>query len=174
MHAALTGVAYRACCSGASVFSGKAGQASTDFSGNAARVSLWDLHARYTPGEWDLSALYSRGSISNTEALNLTFAGQPSPVPSSFYGWYLQAAYKVWSNKDYSLTPFVRYEQFNTAASYSAMPQGLGVPIAPAEKVQTFGANFRLGEGVVLKADLQKFKQNSANDRFNLGVGYSF
>ncbi|MES2047635.1 MAG: porin [Pseudomonadota bacterium] len=174
MHAAVNWRGVPGLLLGASVFSGKAGHATTDFAANDARVTLWDMHARYTPGNWDLSALYSRGSISNTDALNLTFAGEPTPVPSSFYGWYAQGAYKIWSTNDYSLTPFVRYEQFNTAASYSAVPQGLGVPAATAEKVTTFGASFRIGEGVVLKADLQKFKRDSSLDRFNLGVGYSF
>ena len=174
MHAALNWRGIPGLLLGASVFSGKAGHATTDFAGNNARVTLWDMHARYTPGNWDLSALYSRGNISNTEALNLTFAGQATPVPSSFYGWYAQGAYKLWSANGYSLSPFVRYEQFNTAASYSAVPQGLGVPAATAEKVATFGASFRIGEGVVLKADMQKFKRDSNQDRFNLGVGYSF
>ena len=173
-HAAINWRGIPGLLLGASVFSGKAGHATTDFAANDARVTLWDLHARYTPGKWDLSALYSRGSISNTEALNLTFVGQPTPVPSSFYGWYAQGAYKLWSTTEYSLTPFMRYEQFNTAASYSVVPQGLGVPALDAEKITTFGASFRIGEGVVLKADLQKFKRDSNLDRFNLGVGYSF
>ncbi len=174
MHAAVNWRGVPGLLLGASVFSGKAGHATTDFAANDARITLWDMHARYTPGNWDLSALYSRGNISNTDALNLTFVGQATPVPSSFYGWYAQGAYKIWSTNDYSLTPFIRYEQFNTAASYSAVPQGLGVPAATAEKVSTFGASFRIGEGVVLKADLQKFKRDSSLDRFNLGVGYSF
>ena len=174
LHAALNWRGIPGLLLGGSVFSGKAGHASTDFVANDARISLWDLHARYTPGNWDLSALYARGSISHTEALNLTFPGSPTPVPSSFNGWYLQGAYKLWSNTDYSLSPFIRYEQFNTAASYSAMPPGLGVAALEAEKVTTIGASFRIGEGVVLKADLQKFKRDSNLDRFNLGVGYSF
>jgi hypothetical protein len=174
MHAAVNWRGVPGLLLGASVFSGKAGHGTTDFAGNDARVTLWDVHARYTPGNLDLSALYSRGSISNTDALNLTFVGQTTPVPSSFYGWYAQGAYKLWSTNDYSLTPFVRYEQFNTAASYSAVPQGLGVPATTAEKVTTFGASFHIGEGVVIKADMQKFKRDSSLDRFNLGVGYSF
>ncbi len=174
MHAALNWRGVPGLLVGASVFSGKAGHATTDFVANDARVSLWDLHARYTPGAWDLSALYVRGTISNTEALNLTFVGQPTPVPSSFLGWYTQAAYTLWKNDDYSLTPFVRYEQFNTAKTISAVPQGLGWSPAETEKVWTLGASFKIGEGVVLKADWQKFKQDSNKDRLSLGVGYAF
>ncbi|MEC5216624.1 hypothetical protein RCH09_001577 [Actimicrobium sp. GrIS 1.19] len=159
---------------GGSIFTGKASHATTDFAAPSARVTLWDVHARYTPGKWDLSALYARGTISNTETLNLTFSGNPNPVPSSFDGWYTQAAYQAWKSQDYVLTPFIRYEQFNTARSYAAQPDGLNVAAGPTEKVTTVGANLRVGEGVVLKADYQKFTEDTASDRLNLGVGYSF
>ncbi|HWW04544.1 hypothetical protein [Collimonas sp.] len=159
---------------GGSVFTGKIGQKTPDFAAQDARLTLWDLHARYTPGKWDLSAVYARGTISNTEALNQTFAGNPTPVPSSFYGWYTQAAYQLWKNSDYTLTPFLRYERFNTANSYAAMPAGLAVATGPNEGVWTVGTNFNVGEGVVLKADYQKFKVDTARDRFNLGLGYAF
>lgn len=159
---------------GGSVFTGKAGHATAGFAAPDARVTLWDLHGRYTPGRWDLSAVYARGTFSNIDVLNLTFAGNPTPVPSSFAGWYAQAAYQLWKSGDYTLLPFVRYEQFNTAKSYSAVPAGLGVATGPDEKVVTLGANFRVGEGVVLKADYQKFREDTTRDRLDLGVGFSF
>ena len=155
---------------GGSLFTGKASHATADFAAPDARVTLADLHARYTPGRWDLSAVFARGTISNTEALNATFAGNPTPVPSSFSGWYAQAAYKIWKSGDYTLTPFVRYEQFNTAKSFS----GLDAPTGPEEKVVTLGAGLKLSEGVVLKADYQKFKEDNTRDRLNLGVGFAF
>lgn len=174
MHAAVNWRGVPGLTLGGFVFSGKAGHATTGFAANDARTTLWDLHARYNPGKLDLTALYARGTISNTDALNLTFAGQATPVPSTFAGWYVQGAYQLWKNEDYSLTPFLRYEQFNTAKSYSAMPAGLGFAVGPDEKVTTIGASFKIGEGVVLKADFQKFKQDSSRDRYNLGAGYSF
>lgn len=159
---------------GGAIFSGKAGHSTTDFSANDARVTLLDVHARYTIDKWDFSALYARGTISHVDALNLTFVGQAAPVPSTFYGWYTQAAYALWKNESYSLTPFIRYEQFNTAKNYTLMPQGLGWVVGEDEKVTTIGASFKIGEGVVMKADYQKFKQDRSRDRYNLGVGYSF
>lgn len=159
---------------GGSVFSGKAGHNTEGFAANDARVTLYDLHARYTPGAWDLSALYARGQISNTEALNATFVGNPTPVPKSFAGWYTQAAYQLLKSGDYTLSPFVRYEQFNTAKSYADVPQGLGVETGPDEKVTTVGANLKVGEGVVLKADYQKFKEDKSRDRLNLGMGFAY
>ena len=174
LHAALNWRGVPGLLLGGSVFSGKAGHSTADFTGNKARVTLWDLHARYTPGPWDLSALYARGTISNTDALNQASIGNPNPIPSSFAGWYAQAAYRAWQAGDYTLAPFVRYERFNTAQRFAGLPQGVDAATGPNERVVTVGANLRIGEGVVLKADYQKFAEESARDRVNLGVGYAF
>jgi hypothetical protein len=159
---------------GGSIFTGNAGHKTADFAAPDARITLVDLHGRYTPGLWDLSAVVARGQIRNVDALNLTFVGQPSPVPASFGGWYAQAAYQLYKSGDYVLSPFARYEQFNTAMRFSRVPDGLGAAIGPDEKVFTVGANVRVGEGVVLKADYQKFGEDKSRDRLNLGVGFSY
>jgi len=174
LHGALNWRGYPGLLVGGSVFSGKAGHKTTDFPANDARVTLAELHTRYTPGAWDLSALWAYGRISNTDALNTTFVGNPTPVPSSFAGWYLQAAYKLWQGADYALSPFARFESFNTARSYAQLPAGLGVPTTPYERVATVGANLTVAQGVVLKADYQKFRQDKTLDRVNLGVGFSY
>ena len=155
---------------GGSVFTGGAthGQAVT-----GSRVTLWDLHGRYTPGRWDLSALYARGTISNTAELNTPLVGSATLIPASFDGWYAQAAYRVWSNADYSFSPFVRYEQFNTARSYASLGPGLTPDAGRTRKVATIGANFLIGSGVVLKADYQRFNDSDLN-RVDLGLGWSF
>lgn len=36
------------------------------------------------------------------------------------------------------------------------------------------GLNFYLNPNVVLKADLQRFRLNTDNNRLDLGVGYAF
>jgi len=58
-----------------------------------SRLTLWEGHVRWTPGKFDLSALYARGSISDLAAANLANLGSPNPIPSQFYGYFLQAAY---------------------------------------------------------------------------------
>jgi hypothetical protein len=174
VHGALNWRGYPGLLVGGSVFTGKAGHATEGFPAQDARVTMWDLHTRYTPGAWDLSALWAYGRISDTTALNLTFVGNPTPVPSSFAGWYMQAAYQLWQSSDYVLSPFARFESFNTARSYSAVPAGLGVPSTGYERVATVGANLRVGQGVVLKADYQKFKDDKSRDRVNLGLGFAY
>ena len=137
-------------------------------------VTLWDAHVRWTPGRWDLAALYSRGSISNTAALNAPLVGSTTLIPKSFDGWYAQAAYKVWSRDDAALSPFVRWEQFNTARSFADLGPGLTPSAASTERVITLGANYQVTQGVVVKADLQRFRENRDADRLNLGLGWSF
>ena len=157
---------------GGSFFSGGATHRQAGFAD--ARVTLWDVHARLTPGRWDLAALYSRGTISNTAALNAVLVGNDTLIPKSFDGWYGQAAYRVWSRAEYALTPFVRWEQFNTGRQYADLGAGLTPDGLPTERVLTLGANFQLAQGVVLKTDVQRFRENPARNRFDLGLGWSF
>jgi hypothetical protein len=139
-----------------------------------SRITLWDLHARWTPGRWDLSTVYARGSISNTAALNTLQLGSATPIPSRFDGWYAQAAYALWTHGDYALKPFARWEQYNTARRFADLGAGVTPEASPTERVITLGANFNLTPEIVLKADLQRFRENSDNNRLNLGLGWSF
>jgi len=156
---------------GGSLFTGQATQAQAV---DKARITLWDIHARWTPGKWDFSTVYTRGTISNTAALNAALVGNPTLIPKSFDGFYLQGAYKVWSFDDYALSPFARWEQFNTAKSYADLGMGLTPEAARAERVVTMGANLQVSQGVVLKADYQRFRENADLNRVNLGLGWSF
>jgi hypothetical protein len=156
---------------GGSLFTGQATQAQAVAKG---RVTLWDLHARWTPGRWDFSTVYARGSISNTAELNAALVGNPTLIPKTFDGFYVQGAYKVWSHEDYALSPFARWEQYNTAKSYADLGPGLTPDAARAERVVTVGANFQFSPNVVLKADYQRFRENADLNRFNLGLGWSF
>lgn len=160
---------------GASVFTGRVAQGNPDIRLAAdARVTLWETHTRWTPGNFDLSALYARGTISDTAALNATFVGNPTLIPEAFWGWYAQAAYKIRLQGTSDLSPFVRYERFNTSADYAPLPAGLGVSPLPTETVWTWGANFNLNSNVVFKVDYQRFAEASDRDRFDVGLGVAF
>jgi hypothetical protein len=156
---------------GGSLFTGNATHAQAT---TKSRVTLWDLHARWTPGRWDFSSVYARGTISNTAILNAPLVGNPTLIPKSFDGWYVQGAYKLWSRDDYALLPFVRWEQFNTARSYADLGPGLTPAAARTERVATLGANFQISPQIVVKADYQRFRENKDLNRFDLGLGWSF
>lgn len=158
---------------GGGIFTGQAGHGS--LAGNVnPRVTIWDAHARWTPGKWDIAAVYAAGSISGAGALNGPFAGDPTPIPSKFDGMYLQAAYQLWSQGDLRLKPFARLERFNTAKAYASFPTGLGRAADPYERVTTVGANFEVNQNVVVKTDYQVFAVNKNSSRLNIGLGWSF
>src|SRR5581483_7006526 len=149
---------------GASVFTGKLGQQQPGFLGNDSRLILWEVHGRYEIGGLDLAAEYARGTISNTEALNTSFLNMgldnPTLVPSLFFGGYVQAGYRVWTDGYYKLIPFARYEILNTAAKFGNLTEADTGPRQPDEKIWTVGASFFIGEGVVLKADYRHYQTN--------------
>ena len=153
------------------------------------RVTLWEAHARWQPTRWDLSAIYARGTISDTAEVNVLHPGSPNPIPSSFYGYYLQGAYRLWEHGDYRLAPFARFERYNMGASFAGtsgpnIPSGL-VPLSPAagdlgfwpidhDRVWTVGANFYIGPHLVLKTDYQWFEENVNFKRWDLGLGVAY
>jgi hypothetical protein len=157
---------------GASVFTGDSAQGQPGFDNN--RVTLWEGHARWSPGNWDLSALYSRGHISNTREVNLAFVGQPSLIPESFFGWYAEAAYRATLPNDWVVAPFARYELFNTADAYASLGAGLTPDALEDEKVFTAGVNVDIARGVVLKLDYLHFQRDNDSNRIDIGLGYQF
>jgi hypothetical protein len=157
------------------VFTGKAVPALANVADNE-RATLWELHARWTPARFDLAAVYARGYITNTAQANLQFPDASNPLPASFYGYYLQAAYRLWQREEMHLSPFVRWERYNMASSY----QGVTWQVPPAgfpqpfDTVTTLGANYYLTPNVVFKVDYQHFLVNQTFTRVDLGMGLSF
>jgi hypothetical protein len=157
---------------GGSLFAGGAGQGQPGFAGS--RVSLWETHARWLPGSWDLAALYARGHISGTAALNESLAGNPTLIPEDFFGWYVEAAWRARVGKPWPLVPFLRYERFNTASSY-AMLNAVTAPQPLADRIAlTGGLQWQFAPGVIFKADYVDFAHGREGDRFDLGLGYEF
>ena len=153
------------------------------------RVTLWEAHARWTPGKLDLTALYAHGSISNLAVANASNPGSPNPLPSEFYGYYAQAAYGAWERGEYRLAPFVRWEYYTMGERYSGtdgpvVPSGL-LPLSATpgdygywprnyDRVTTVGANFYTTPHVVFKVDYQWFEDNRMFDRLDFGMGLAF
>lgn len=153
------------------------------------RVTLWEAHARWQPASWDLEALYARGTISDLRAVNALNPASPNPIPSAFYGYFLQGAYPLWEHGSYRLAPFARLERYNLGAGFQGtagpvIPGGL-VPLSSApgdlgywpqdhDRVWTVGANFTIGPHLVLKGDYQWFRQNAGFERLDLGLGLAF
>ena len=159
---------------GAGIIAGKLGHGTKGFAAQNARYSLADVHAKWTPGAWDLSAVYARGSITGAGALNATFASAPYLVPKRFDGFYAQAAYRQRLSGDYVISPFLRYEKINTGRSFDGVVPGLNVSAYDTESISTIGVNFNIAPSVVLKADIQRYKIVKDSDSVNLGLGFAF
>lgn len=172
---------------GSSVFYDDIGQSQPDSLAGGAKLLMWEVHSRYQMAGWDLAGEFVRATISNTEALNASFAASAPPaptlVPSLFYGGYVQAAYSLWQHDDLRLTPFVRYEVYNMGAGYGSLPVALGGVKQPTERLSTIGANFYVSDGVVFKADYRHYQHDQQPDTvnhfnlgnsINLGMGFSF
>ena len=139
---------------------------------------LSDVHARWQPHAWDFQALIARGGISDAASVdqailtyNVASASTLPYVPSEFFGWLLQAAYKISLAGSESLSPFVRLEEYDTQ---SAMPKGFLANASNSAHVLTIGASYKPVAQVVFKTDFQNFSDDSTQNRFNLGLGYMF
>jgi Phosphate-selective porin O and P len=170
---------------GAAVFTGEAAVPTVPAGLPSQRVTLWEGHARWTPGAAELSAVYAQGHISNTSTFNLANAGASNPLPSEFLGYYLQGVYTVWESGGYRLAPFARWEHYDMGASYEGIPPGFTtVPAGlasdgrpwpqPRDRVWTIGANFYMTPHVVFKVDYQTFDVNKDLTRFDVGMGLNF
>ena len=163
---------------GAAIFTGGAGQGQKGFPADDSQATLWSAYARWAPGDWQLTALYAEGYLTDTADLNLTFIGNPSLVPERFWGGYGQVAYRGWSVRSMQFEPFVRYELVNTGAEYANIGQGLTPRPLETEKLTTLGASLYLNPNVVFKLDYQFYDPANAplgyENRLNLGVGYMY
>ena len=158
---------------GVGVFTGNTGQ---NGAGNIAlknvnaRLTIAEAHARYQTHGFDLQALYAGGRLGDSAQVTsaIGFA-----APDSFYGWYTQAAYHLWSNEEMDFSPFIRYEKFDIGQKEDISASVFADPTAK-DTITTIGFNFKPHSDVVLKADYQRYLRDRGNSSFNLGLGYMF
>lgn len=165
---------------GAGVFSGNTAQNGNGSNPNAAlegvnaRLTVWDVHAKYTVGEAELRGLYAAGTLGDTNAINTAAglsSGSDKAAPKSFFGWYVEGAYHVLKQGNHDLAPFLRYERYNTQRTVDA---GFSRDPKNDEKVVTIGLQYKPHPQVVIKADYQNYIADNKKDRWNLGIGFSF
>src|SRR5581483_9737365 len=164
---------------GGGVFAGNTGQngqTNPALKGVDARLTLWDVHAQYRVAGFDLQALYAAGKLGDTDRINAANLGSSAPfaAPKSMNGAYLQAAYHVWKQGNFDVAPFVRLERFDIRQEEDPANGLVQDEKLRDERVRTIGVNFRVHPQVVIKADVQRYRNDRSLDRFNLGLGYMF
>ena len=164
---------------GASFFSGDSDQGRTTPAGRpfAGRTTLFDVHADWIwRGVW-LRGLYARTTIGDAAAINeANGLTAEESVGSRQWGWYVQGGFDVLSLRSgsrASLTPFVRYERYDTQAE---VPAGYSRNPENDVTVLTIGAVLKPIEPIAIKIDWQQ-RKNAARtgvDQWNVGLGYLF
>jgi hypothetical protein len=158
---------------GGSLYSGNSGQEQT-FGG---RVTLAEVHADAKFRGVYLRGLAARGTIDDAAAINAAnrLTGAAS-VGESFGGWYAEGGYDLAGllpRGEMSLTPFARYEQFDTQRE---VPAGFLRNPANDQNILTLGVAFKPMPQTVIKVDWQDV-DNAANtglDQWNIALGYIF
>jgi len=163
---------------GGSLYIGEADQSQLRLP--AVPVTLWEGHAKFAWRGAELRALYAQVKVGNVDSLNGVqgnAVGGTGSVGSDMFGGYLEAAYDVltlWDNpKGQSLTPFARYERYDTQAG---VPHAWRKNPSNSRVEYTVGAGYKPLNQVVLKADHQFLKDQGQTGvgQSNLAIGYIF
>ncbi|MEK6584203.1 MAG: hypothetical protein AABY66_05020, partial [Nitrospirota bacterium] len=147
-------------------------------------VNLWEIHTTYQFKGLYLRGLFASGSLDGNSALE---SAPPGGVGKKVEGWYLETAYNVMPHirpaSDMSLTPFVRYESYDTNKEVFTGSRDTTLD----RTVTTAGLGFKPHPNVVIKADYQ-WRDTESDlsegkgtgldenkiDQINLGVGFIF
>lgn len=160
---------------GAGLYLGRAERGSSTAS---APVTLWETHAEALWRGLSLRALYAESRIGNVTELNAAqgfVAGQS--IGSRAFGGYAEAAFDaltlIRDAKGQSLSPFFRYERYDTQWK---VPAGFAKDPANSRVEYTLGLTYKPIPQVAVKLD-QQWKLNQARtgvNQWNFGLGYIF
>jgi hypothetical protein len=163
---------------GASFYNGNSNQGGNEVipdTGVPLTTSILEGHAEYRAEGWQVRALYAETRISKAGVAALPVDSALREVGTSQGGGYLEVGYDLLRSGGtrQSLIPFVRYEQLKLQKQVV-----LGVVADPANDrtYLTFGMDYKPIPQVVVKADFTKADNaaRTAQDQFNLGIGYNF
>ncbi len=165
---------------GVAAYYGDAGQDGSGTGGDlpSAATSIYDVHAEYRSGGLQARALYAHAEVDDVGELNdaLGFTGTDS-IGEELEGYYLEVGYDVLSlfddSRGASLTPFVRYESYDTQAE---VPAGFAADPANDVEIWTMGLAYQPIDQIVIKLDYQDVEDGSddGTDILSLGIGFIF
>ena len=166
---------------GGSMFYGNTGQ---DEEVNGQTIDglfrMYEVDAQFQYAGLDLRALSVWTMLDDAALINQLneYEGNKS-VGEEQSGWYVLGAYNIFSALNSGskyleyLTPFFRYEKFDTQEK---VPAGYERDPANERTQYTFGINYKPIPNVVIKAEYQNLDNaaDEATDQFNFGLGYVF
>ena len=157
-----------------------AGQADQSLIAASAPVTLWEGHLKAEYRGAELRALYAEGRVGNADSIDVaqgfTNAAKTS-VGSKLFGGYVEGAFDVLTlcrnSKGHSLSPFVRYERYDTQAE---TPSAFAKNPANSRVEYTAGLTYKPIPQVAVKADHQWMLNQARTgvNQWNLGLAYIF
>ncbi len=174
---------------GGSVFAGGADQGLVvDSTGSSIAVNnqIYDVHAEYRHGGFRTRVLFTASHIKNAGELSWALYKESGTgelteqVPENQYGWYAEAGYDVapWIRQQarFTLTPWIRYEQYNLQSNVSSLT---GIPADPSldGTLLTVGLESKPHPNVVVKLDWVRPTNQSdkpTSDEIRLGAGFIY
>jgi hypothetical protein len=162
---------------GGSVYLGDSGQ---ELDAEVA-TRIFEAHADWRWRGWELRGVWARAELDGVEALNAALgATGDRSVGEESGGYYLQAGFDVFSlwlvapwRREQSLTPFVRFEEYDTQQK---VPAGAARNPVNDNSILTLGIAYRPIDRLIVKLDFQD-NDNAAStgtDQVNLALGWVF
>jgi hypothetical protein len=174
---------------GGSVFAGGADQnLIEDSMGDLITINnqIYELHIEFRKSGFKTRALATAGRISNAGTLSNILYGDEDTgdvskqVPEKQFGWYIEAGYDVATiiskQARFTLTPWLRYEQYNLQDEVSGSTGLLANPALDGT-LFTIGIESKPHPNVVLKLDFVHPTNKSdapVSDEIRLGAGFIF
>ena len=163
---------------GASAYIGRSGQDLVDAEGQDLDVmtTIFEGHLEWKQSGFNLRALAVQADLDDTTRLNEVLSLEAEPVAERLRGGYVELGYDLFATRPrgaLSLTPFVRWEGYNTQSRLADGQQG---DPANDRTNWTFGVALKPIDQVVIKADYVN-RSNQADtgiDQFNVALGYIF
>lgn len=139
--------------------------------------TMYDIDYQFQWRGFESRGLFVYSWLNDADLININngLEGNQS-VGEEMYGFYVEGAYNVLPllfDTGHYLAPFIRYEQYNTQHK---VPAGFFSNPANDRKTITYGLTYKPIPNVVLKLDFQdrRNEAGTANNQFNLGVGWVF
>ena len=158
--------------------SGYQGDSAQDLSGVDLDTTIYEAHLDWNWRGLCLRALVAEAELDDVAALNgaLGLAGAAS-VGEQLEGYYVELGYDVLGalrpESGQSLSPFVRYEAYDTQAE---VPAGFASNPANDVEITTVGLAYEPHHQIVIKLDYMDADNGagSGQDQINIAMGYVF
>jgi hypothetical protein len=157
---------------GLSGYFGKTQTDDTSIENSTVGISMVGLDARYKYQNLAIRSQFIHTNLTNTDKYN-TLTGKD--LGSEMYGFYGEIAYDFNLKGVEQLTPFLRYEKYNTQADTA----GSLVENKAFDKNElVFGLNYKVAAGAAFKMDYQLVNDavsgSNTAKQFNAGIALSF